>query len=113
MPRGMLSFCFAGPPACCCVPADTASVGAGPPARASAWDVLVKSGMAERGQIGRNDGRYFRIAPGRLAVGQQDDRLTVARHLDRARRDAVGRDVVAARVVDTPALEPHSHAIGT
>ena len=42
----------------------------------------------------------FGIAAGGLAVGEQHDRLAVARHLDRARRDAVGGDVEAAAVPD-------------
>ncbi len=51
---------------------------------------------AERRQVGGDDRRDLRIAAGGLAVGQQHDRLAVAGHLDRARRDAVGGDVEAA-----------------
>ena len=66
----------------------------------------------ERRQVGRNDGRDLGIAAGGLPVREQHDRLAVARHLDRARRDAVGGDVEAAAVLDGAAGEAHPHAVG-
>src|SRR5205085_2092053 len=43
---------------------------------------------------------------------EQHDRLAAARHLNRARRDAVGGDVESAAMRDLPAGETHSHAVG-
>ena len=47
-----------------------------------------------------------------MAVGQEHDRLSVAGHLYGARRNGVRGYVVAARMGDVPALEPHAHPIG-
>ena len=66
----------------------------------------------QRRQVGRNHGRDLGIAAGGLPVGQQHDRRAVARHLDRARRDGIGRDVEAAAVLERPAGEAHAHAVG-
>src|ERR1019366_5794579 len=67
---------------------------------------------AKRRQIRRNDRRDLGIAPGRLAVRKQHDRLAVSWHLDRARCDAIGRDIEAAEILDLPATNPHLHSAG-
>ena len=54
----------------------------------------------------------LRVAAGRLPVDQQHDRLAVAGHLDRAERDAVRDDVVAARVRDAGPRQARAHAVG-
>jgi hypothetical protein len=41
-------------------------------------------------QVGRDHRRDLRIAAGGLAVGEQDDRLALARHLNRTRHGRVG-----------------------
>jgi hypothetical protein len=60
----------------------------------------------ERREIGGNDGRDLGVSAGGLAVGQKNDRLSVAGHLYGARRNGVGCYVVAARMGDVPAFEP-------
>ena len=67
---------------------------------------------AEPRQVDRGDRGDLGIAADGLAVGQQHDRQARARHLDRARTDAVGDDVGALRMLDGRALEADAHAVG-
>ena len=68
---------------------------------------------AQPGKVGGNDGGDFRVAADGLAIGQQDDRLTIAGHLNTSRRDAVRDDVFGFRcdVFEQRAFEPDSHTV--
>src|SRR5207247_8494182 len=66
--------------------------------------------LPDASDVERADGRDLRIAAGGLAVNQEDDRLAVTGHLDRAEGDTVREDVVATQVCDPRAGVPRAHA---
>src|SRR5207247_9054250 len=66
--------------------------------------------LPDASDVERADGRDLRIAAGGLAVNQEDDRLAVTGHLDRAEGDTVRYDVVATQVCDPRAGVPRAHA---
>ena len=75
-------------------------------------DRVAGAAAADNREVGRDNRGDLGIAAGSLVVGQQQDRLTGARHLDRAGRDRVGNDVPAVAVAEPRAVEPHAHAVG-
>src|SRR5262245_4306214 len=74
-------------------------------------DPLARLELTNTSDVERADGGDLRVSARRLPVHQQHDRLSVAHHLDAAKRDAVGDDVVSARVLDPRPPQPRAHAI--
>ena len=76
-------------------------------------DALPRFDLREARQIGGDHRGNFRIAADRLAIGQQDDGLPVARHLHRSRRHPIGNDVGHGRcaVRQRGTVQTHAHAI--
>src|SRR5262249_25653343 len=60
-------------------------------------------------EVGRDDGRDLGIAAGCLVVGEEQDRLARARHLDRPGGDAIGDDVVAVAMRQKRPVEAQAH----
>src|SRR5262245_11125637 len=74
-------------------------------------EALPRLHLTDAPDVERADRRNLRITACRLPIGQEDDRLTIADHLDPPERHAVGDDVVAARVLDDRSAQARAHAI--
>src|SRR5579871_2515330 len=70
------------------------------------------AGLRQPPEVGTDHGCDLRIAAGRLAIGHQNDRAAVARHLDRPHGNTVGDDVVAADMGERRTVDEEGHAVG-
>ena len=67
---------------------------------------------ADDRQVGRDDGGDLGISAGRLMIGEQQDRLSRARHLDGTGRNCIGDDIPAVTMAQQRAVEAHPHPVG-
>src|SRR5262249_52609270 len=75
-------------------------------------DSLARPSLADPGDVRPDHGGDLRVATGRLAVDEEDDRLALSRHLDSPERDPVRDDVVAPGVLDHRSLQTIPHPVG-
>ena len=73
---------------------------------------VARPSPSDNRQVGRDDRGDFGVAAGRLVIGEQQDRLSRAGHLDRAGHNRIRDDVPAAAMLEAGAVEAHAHPVG-
>src|SRR5580693_5046004 len=72
---------------------------------------IAGTASSELRQVGGNHGGNFRVAAGRLVIGEKHDRLARAGYLNGAGGDRVGDNVPTAAVRQHRAIQAHPHAV--